>query len=469
MTQHDSPTPPPSGPPTSAPGTPYGGARSGFAGRGTRFFDWMRSLGIVRSDGWLGGVSAGVAHRIGIDPLIVRGIIVVAALLGAPLLLLYAAAWALLPDRSGRIHLQRLFDGEFEPAMVGIGVMALLALLPWSAGPWWIETPIWDVPSWGAGIGRAFWTLAVLAAIVGLIVAAVYSTRNSGRAGGSAWPTYGAGPAAGTQTAAPSDAAGPSEATAPSAASTAPATAAMPDPTLDLSADESAPTREFSSAMTEPTEDLSSATAAMTAPTEKLSSVPRTPTLDVSAEPTEPPAPGPGASAEDLAEWQARHAAWATEHAQWKQRLQADMRAVKAQRSAELRAQSAAAAAESGARRRAYRAAHPRISASFGWATIGIALLAAALTAALWPALTGTTGFGVTAALAAATLVFGVAILGAGLLRRRSGFILFLGLLLAALTLGSAFVPHGQLVVGGVPLASSITPSSTTVTSGATR
>jgi hypothetical protein len=161
----------------------------------------------------------------------------------------------------------------------------------------------------------------------------------------------------------------------------------------------------------------------------------------MSAEPSEPPPPAPTASTEDLADWQARHAAWAAEQAQWKQRLQADMRAVKAQRATELRLSSAAAAAEAAERRRAYRLANPRVGAAFGWATVGLALIAAALTGGLWPAVVGAAGWGLTAALAAATFVFGLAILAAGLGRRRSGFLLFLALLLAALTIVSAFIP----------------------------
>ncbi|MEP6480047.1 MAG: PspC domain-containing protein, partial [Rhodoglobus sp.] len=62
-----------------------------------RFFEWMRSIGIRREPGWIGGVGSGIATRLGIDPLIVRGIIVVAAILGGPAFLLYAAAWLLLP------------------------------------------------------------------------------------------------------------------------------------------------------------------------------------------------------------------------------------------------------------------------------------------------------------------------------------------------------------------------------------
>ena len=72
-----------------------------------RFFTWLRSLGVVRADGWIGGVCGGIALRTGLDPLIVRGIAVVIAILGGPALFFYAAAWLLLPDTHGEIHLER--------------------------------------------------------------------------------------------------------------------------------------------------------------------------------------------------------------------------------------------------------------------------------------------------------------------------------------------------------------------------
>jgi hypothetical protein len=170
------------------------------------------------------------------------------------------------------------------------------------------------------------------------------------------------------------------------------------------------------------------------------------PTLDIAAEPSAPPAPGVGASASDVADWQARQAQWRLEHAQWKQRLDADMRAVKAQRAAELRSQAAQASAASAARRIAYRAANPRVGAGIGWLTIGLALIAGALTSALWTTITGLSGYSLTASLAAATLVIGVVVLIAGLARRRSGFLITLGIILAVLTGVSAFVPEGARV-----------------------
>ncbi|MDR6973024.1 PspC domain-containing protein [Leifsonia shinshuensis] len=383
--------------PVGTPGNPYGGPRTGFSGRGTRFFDWMRGLGVVRSDGWLGGVCAGIAYRLGIDPLIVRGIVVVAGILGAPVLLLYAAAWALLPDRDGRIHLQSLFEGDFEPPIVAIGVMLLLSLLPWTSGFWWAHGAFWDVSAWGDLVGRLVWTLVVIGAVVALIVVAVRASE-SRSAGGAPQAAWAAGAASTTTP------------TGPAADTAAPAEAASSEPSPD------------------------------TAESDTIQ-------LDVAAEPTPPPAPVPGASPTDLADWQQRQAQWRAEHAAWKQRLAADMRAVKAQRSAELRAQVAVASADAAARREAYRAANPRVGAAVGWLAVGLALVAGSLVAIVWPQLAGVARFTTAAGFAAATLVVGVVVLIAGLARRRSGFLIFLGILLAVLT-GVALLLAGDGVAG---------------------
>lgn len=134
-----------------------------------RFFGWMRSLGVVRRPGWLGGVSAGIAERLGIDALIVRGIIVVIAIFGGPALLLYAAAWALLPDSSGRIHFEEMLRGHVDKALAGIGVMVLLAMLPFAQGFWgfgWFAGDF-DFGSRGLGI---FWTLCLIAVAIWFVV-----------------------------------------------------------------------------------------------------------------------------------------------------------------------------------------------------------------------------------------------------------------------------------------------------------
>lgn len=442
---NDSTTPPPPGatsPGTATPGAaspgaatpgaaqnpsgPYGGPQTGFSGRGTRFFDWMRSLGVTRTDGWVGGVCAGIAYRIGIDPLIVRGIAVVAALLGAPAVLLYAIAWALLPDRDGRIHLQRLFEGEFEAPIVAIGVLIVLSLLPWTNGVWWFGSPFGHDPGWFDVVGRIFWTLVVLGAAAALIVIAVRNAdRRAGRGGPAPSPAGSGAPAATSPATDTAPGARPADSTAASAATT---TAPVTPPAAPVSA-----------------------------------SSPPPPPVAIGSEPAAPPAPGAAASEQEVADWRERQAQWRAEHDQWKQRLAEDMRAVKAQRSAELRAQAAAANAEAEARRASYRAANPRVGAAVGWLAVGLALVAGSLVGALWGTLTGLPGYALTASLAAATLVFGVTVLIAGIARRRSGFLMFLGILLAALTALAALLPTspGVRLDAGVSTGSHLSVSPT--------
>ncbi|MCU1425623.1 MAG: hypothetical protein JWM51_1914, partial [Microbacteriaceae bacterium] len=137
---------------------------------GNRFFAWMRSLGLTREPGWIGGVSSGIAMRLGIDPLIVRGILVVVAVLGGPALLLYAAAWLLLPDRNDKIHLEEVFHGRIESPIAGIGALVFLSILPVTQGFWFAGSSYWGQPYWGASFGRALWTVVLLGLLVWFIV-----------------------------------------------------------------------------------------------------------------------------------------------------------------------------------------------------------------------------------------------------------------------------------------------------------
>ena len=146
-TEAETPTPPPS--------------------TGDRFFAWMRSLGIQREKGWIGGVAAGIAVRIGIDPLIVRGILVVAAVLGAPVLLVYAVAWLLLPDADDTIHLERATKGQFEAPLAGIGVLLVLALMPVPYGLWFLP---FGVEIWPEALGRTVWTLILIGLAVWFVI-----------------------------------------------------------------------------------------------------------------------------------------------------------------------------------------------------------------------------------------------------------------------------------------------------------
>lgn len=161
----------PTGPSATPPGAQYSGS----------FFDWIRGLGLSRSDDhWLAGVAGGIAAHTRLDPLIIRGAILVVAILGGPVLFLYAVAWALLPDSRGRIHVEQAIKGVFEPAMVAIGVLIVLTFLPFMQGVWWRGVPDWwNMPGWLEATLRTGWILALVA---GLIWLTVYIARRVPRA-----------------------------------------------------------------------------------------------------------------------------------------------------------------------------------------------------------------------------------------------------------------------------------------------
>ena len=155
----------PGPPPTAPPGLPTGS---------DRFFSWVEGLGIVRADGWLGGVCGGLAARLRIDPIIVRGIFVVVALFGFPALLVYAIAWALLPDTSGRIHLRELFRGRYDAAMTGVFILAVVGFVP--VVPWLrniLMWPLWALTGfapWAWDGGPSIWDLTTPLGGVGVLL-----------------------------------------------------------------------------------------------------------------------------------------------------------------------------------------------------------------------------------------------------------------------------------------------------------
>lgn len=193
---------------TPPPGTPSGAPHNGGAstpsdppGAGQThgsegFFGWLRGLGIVRGgDRWFAGVAAGIAAKAGIDPLIVRGIFVVLAILGGPGILLYLAGWLLLPDARGRIHIEEIIRGRASAgvivAVVILGALivipAMLGLLPGMfAGPWawdaWGFTPDWVRVTFTV----LWWAIIVPALIIWFIV---WVSRRGARGGAAGTPT----------------------------------------------------------------------------------------------------------------------------------------------------------------------------------------------------------------------------------------------------------------------------------------
>lgn len=391
---NDTPTTASDAAPLTDPG-PAPALPAGRPGAWDRFFAWVSGLGMVRADGWLGGVCSGIASRLGVDPIIVRGVFVVAALFGLPMFLVYAIGWALLPDLSGRIHLRELTRGRFDPAMVGIGIMIVIGIFP--VVPWFfaITLPfgVFDAFRWFEltpwGVLSTFVLVAVIGGVIYLVV------RSSNRAPAS----------------------GATSATDPRQASADPTSSGEPAP------DDSGLRAPADPAPGDAPASSGAAGSALAPPP---------------AEPT----PAPSATDAEMAAWRAQHDAWRVQDAAWRRQQQDAERAARDHARAERAAAASAFALEAAERRRVRQAANPRTSFGFVVFVIGAALVAGAI-ASLWrgsiepdqPVVAVATG------LFAAALVAALAMIVAGAVRRRSGFLAFLTVALLVAGTITAAVP----------------------------
>lgn len=202
------------------PGYPPAPAPSGMDG----FFASIRRTGLFRTEErWIGGVAGGVAARLGIDPLIVRGLFGIGVLLGGIGLVLYGIGWLLMPEqRDGRIHLQQLFRGDFDAAVIG-GFAVLLIGFAFSDNWRWL----------GWGNGNGWWGGLVGLVVIGMVIALIVSSSTRGRQGA---PTGPGGPVgAGFAPPPPAGSAGPTTTLRPGGphypASVPPAAARRPEGT----------------------------------------------------------------------------------------------------------------------------------------------------------------------------------------------------------------------------------------------
>lgn len=381
------PTAPPSA--TPPPPAPHGS---------DRFFLWVAGLGLARSDGWVGGVCAGIAARLRIDPLIVRGILLVVALFGVPLVFLYAVTWALLPDAEGRIHLRELLHGRFEAAQLGILALLILAFVPVANPFWWLYgdrgvlTDALFAPYGllsGAGPVSVLLMLIGLAAVAVLLVLIVRAARRT------------PGVLAPDPRTASADPAGPdTSATAGDSGIADPADGRGPDASLIA--------------------DPAIAASAL-------------------ADPPVPPAVPSDAG--DLDAWRAQHAAWQQQDQAWRRQQQDTDRAAREQARRERQAVAAQFAAEASERRRAKRASNPRVSGAYLAAVVGLALVTGAVVALL-----ADSSAAVALALCTAALILALGMVIAGVSRRRSGLLAFL----TVITLASGAIAGGFTTVGDV-------------------
>ncbi|WP_084077211.1 PspC domain-containing protein [Demequina sp. NBRC 110057] len=95
------------------------------------FFTAIRGWDIQRGDRLLGGVASGLGAKVGMAPVPARLLMVLAGvLLNGLVLLAYAAAWALLPDRHGSIVIQDFGRGVTNVgALIGIAIMGVLGFV----------------------------------------------------------------------------------------------------------------------------------------------------------------------------------------------------------------------------------------------------------------------------------------------------------------------------------------------------
>jgi phage shock protein PspC (stress-responsive transcriptional regulator) len=136
-------------------------------------FNWIRSQGIYRGhERWIGGVASGIAQRLGVDPLIVRGVLIVLTLFAGIGMLLYGLAWALLPEPDGRIHVQEAAAGQWTSGMTGALITTIIGFPGLDTGVWG-----WAQYGFGGFVWMAFW-------LGGAIYLVYYlSQRNKGGSG----------------------------------------------------------------------------------------------------------------------------------------------------------------------------------------------------------------------------------------------------------------------------------------------
>jgi phage shock protein C len=76
-----------------------------------KFFSIVRGFGLKRGpERWLGGVCGGIAARLNVDVAFVRIAFLVFCLLPGPAVVIYLAAWLVLPDQRNSIPLQNILD-----------------------------------------------------------------------------------------------------------------------------------------------------------------------------------------------------------------------------------------------------------------------------------------------------------------------------------------------------------------------
>jgi phage shock protein PspC (stress-responsive transcriptional regulator) len=113
-------------------------------------FARLRASGYERDtdNRWFGGVCSGLAHRLGVDPVLIRATAVVLAFVGGLGLTAYVVLWLVMPDRRGTILAERaLRQGEAGPiALLVLAAFLLVGgIFSIGRGNGWVA-PLWLIP-----------------------------------------------------------------------------------------------------------------------------------------------------------------------------------------------------------------------------------------------------------------------------------------------------------------------------------
>jgi phage shock protein PspC (stress-responsive transcriptional regulator) len=122
-----------------------------------KLFAALRGIGVRRrtDDKWIAGVCSGVADRLGVDPVIVRGATVLLFMLGGIGIPVYLVAWVLLPNDKDELAVERaLRDGDG-----GSIVLIVIAAFMVFGGSWWGRDSGWGFPWGGVFAVFLFWWL----------------------------------------------------------------------------------------------------------------------------------------------------------------------------------------------------------------------------------------------------------------------------------------------------------------------
>jgi phage shock protein PspC (stress-responsive transcriptional regulator) len=99
-----------------------------------------RRLARTRDGRWLGGVATGLGRYFDLNPMIYRVAFAALTLAGGTGLLLYAAAWLVIPDEGEEdsIAAEAIKNHRDRPALlVGVGLLGFAAILALSSANWW--------------------------------------------------------------------------------------------------------------------------------------------------------------------------------------------------------------------------------------------------------------------------------------------------------------------------------------------